>query len=112
MALISFVFVWAIIKMITFMNVSNKRVTVSNVVQTEALFMRDNHNENHQNDKSYNTKKLKDQILTLYESDYNKSGQNVDKIIELLSMFRQHHDTSELLDSNPYILDYIFRNSA
>lgn len=118
MALLGLVFVWAIIQIMTTMKISNKRVRKfensvrRNVLQTDTLFTRDEYSDSYQNDKSYITKKLKDQIINLYESDCDKSGRNVEKIVELLSMFRKHHDTSELLDDNPYILDYIFGNSA
>ena len=113
MSLLGLVFVWAIIKVMHIMNVSNKQVVrFETNVQTNTVLVQDNYDEFHQNDKSFVTNKLKDQILELYESDLTKSGKNVDRMVELLSMFRKHNDTTELLDTNPYLLDYIFGNSV
>ena len=54
---------------------------------------------------------LKKQIFQLYESDNAKTGVYIDKIIHLLNRLRMYEDTSDLLDDNPHILDYIFNSN-
>lgn len=61
-------------------------------------------------DYTHITKLLKIQMLELCASgrDLVNSPENIDKMVSLLILYQAYEDTSDLLDSNPSILEYIF----